>query len=243
LPKNGYICRANAPTKKCYNYNTMFKNLKSIFVTEDITSPDTQNATPPVADPLISPSDNPPAPPPFIATPQNQPDTQFTEVLLKALSDNNLQGLDYFEFKQSLKVTENMTAIDEPTRFRTAFAMGQPLGLTYQKLLETADYYIKVLERENNKFLDAMRQQGDGKNRTMIDEVAAMEKAVADKTALIAQLQQEIQTMQAQIMQSKETVAAHSQKIETTKNAFEASYKALRAQIDIDIQKIQQYLK
>ena len=219
----------------------MLKNLKSLFFVSD---ENTQNTQPPVAeDQMVSPTVVPKVPPRVsVLPPTAAPNTQFTDLLLKALADNNLDGLDYFEFKQSIKATDTLT-IDENTRFRTAFAMAQTMGLTYDKLVESAAYYLKVLEREEVRFADAMRQQGDGKNRTMIDEVAAMEKAVIDKNALIVQLQAEIQDLQTQIMTRKEAVASHAQKLEATKNGFEASYQAVRGQIEIDMQKIQQYLK
>ncbi len=153
-----------------------------------------------------------------------------------------MQGLDYFEYKQSLQATQNL-GLDEATRYRSAFAMGQTMGLTLTKLHETALYYINVLEREEQKFMDALKQQGEGKNRTMIDEVAAMEKAIIDKTAQIETLHREIADLQQKTTGLKQSVAENSQKIDGMKNQFEASYLDLRKQIEADVQKIQQYLK
>ncbi|MEY4925804.1 MAG: hypothetical protein RI894_240, partial [Bacteroidota bacterium] len=172
----------------------------------------------------------------------SQPSQQFTDILLKALADNNLQGLDYFEYKQSLQATQNL-GLDEAMRYRSAFAMGQTMGLTLPKLGETALYYINVLEREEQKFMDALKQQGEGKNRTMIDEIAAMEKAISDKTAQIEALHKEIADLQQKSTGMKQSVAEHAQKVEGMKNQFEGSYMHLRGQIEMDIQKIQQYLK
>jgi hypothetical protein len=218
----------------------MFEKLKGLFIVEDTTPPQT-NPAPQTNVPQQS------IPPVQQHQPQIQNngamiDPKFTEILVKALEENNLQGLDYFEFKQSLQATQTL-AIDEATRFRSAYAMGQTMGLTLPKLLETADYYMKVLEREDQKFMDALKQQGEGKNRTMIDEVAAMEKAVADKTAMIAQLQAEITDLQQKSEAMKQSIGETAQRIEATKNSFEATYQHIRSQIVADKQKIEQYLK
>jgi hypothetical protein len=223
----------------------MFEKLKSLFIVENTTKSDS-NPLPQTNVPQQSvPQQN--------VVQQNNPSPQiqnngalvepkFTEILVRALEENNLQGLDYFEFKQSLQATQSL-AIDEPTRFRSAYAMGQTMGLTLPKLLETADYYMKVLEREDQKFMDALKQQGEGKNRTMIDEVAAMEKAIADKTVLIEQMHQEIAALQQQTSTMKQSIGETAQRIEATKNSFDATYQHIRNQIIMDKQKIEQYLK
>jgi hypothetical protein len=219
----------------------MFDKIKSLFIVENPTPPTTQPA-PQTNVPQQSVPQQHVQQPPIVQNNGATIDPKFTEILVKALEENNLQGLDYFEFKQSLQATQNL-AIDEATRFRSAFAMGQTMGLTLPKLLETADYYMKVLEREDQKFLDALKQQGEGKNRTMIDEVAAMEKAVADKTAMMAQLQTEIADLQQKAATMKQSIGETAQRIEATKNSFEATYQHIKSQIILDKQKIQQYLQ
>ncbi len=222
---------------------SMFKNLKSLFIIEDdqpvakqeITQNTQQNVqnTQQNTQPVLPQQNN---------NSSATADPKMMEILLQALAQNNLQGLDYLEFKQSIQATQNLQ-IDERTRFQSAFAMAQTMGLSFQKLTETSEYYLRVLEREQQRFYETLKQQGEGKNRTMIDEVAAMERSIADKTAQIAQLQKEINDMQQQSSSTKQQVAEFSQKMEATKNSFDASYNELCAQIRKDIEKINQYLK
>ena len=224
-------------------YSNMFKNLKSLFIVEDEqpvvkqeTTQNTQNNT----------QQNTQNTQPVLPQQNNNlsanSDPKMMEILLQALEQNNLQGLDYLEFKQSIQATQNLQ-IDERTRFQSAYAMAQTMGMSYQKLVESSDYYLRVLEREQQRFYETLKQQGEGKNRTMIDEVAAMEQSIADKTAQIAQLQKEINDMQQQSSSTKQQVAEFSQKMEATKNSFDASYNDLCGQIRKDIEKINQYLK
>lgn len=85
-------------------------------------------------------------------------DQTILDTLFKSLSDNNLQGFDYFEYKQSLKTLRGM--LDEQTAFKSAFATAATMGITKEKLLETANFYVKVLEKEKEKFDEAARSQG-----------------------------------------------------------------------------------
>ena len=213
------------------------KNLKGLFVQENPTTTQSIETSPPPPTTV-----SPPSPPRTVPPPTNEGNPQMMEILLKALADNNLQGLDYFEYKQSLQATQHL-GLDEATRYRSAFAMAQTMGLTLPKLQETATYYISVLEREETRFADALKQQGEGKNRTMIDEIAAMEQAATEKTAQIEALHREIAELQQKTAAMKQSVAENAQKIEAMKTQFQGSYLNLRQQIELDIQRIQQYLK
>ena len=102
----------------------MFKNLKSLFIEnvddgskkEKIEEPkpvekNTKNKK--VTQPVAKAA--------FQASP-GKVSSKFMEILFKAMEDNNLDGFDYLEFKQSLKSLEKMP-MDEQTRFKSAFAM------------------------------------------------------------------------------------------------------------------------
>ena len=60
-------------------------------------------------------------------------DSKFMNVLLKAMDNNNLEGFDYLEFKQSLKSLEKMP-MDEATRYQSAFAMAKTMGASAAQL-------------------------------------------------------------------------------------------------------------
>ena len=86
------------------------------------------------------------------------PDNKFTEMLFKAIEENNLEGFDYLEFKQSLQSLKKVET-DEVKRFQSAFAMASTMGLTKSKLFESAKHYASVLGAEEKKFADAFQKQ------------------------------------------------------------------------------------
>ncbi|HNG89366.1 MAG TPA: hypothetical protein PK858_04155, partial [Saprospiraceae bacterium] len=74
-------------------------------------------------------------------------DERSLDFLTKALEKNNLPGFDYFEFKRAVATLLEMK-IDEDTAFKSAFATAATVGLTKEKLLDTAGYYRNLLDKE-----------------------------------------------------------------------------------------------
>ncbi len=84
----------------------------------------------------------------------NEKDDKIIDTLLAAIEKNNLGGFDYLEFRQSLKGLEKIV-VDEATRYKSAFATASTMGVTMDRLVETADYYAKILDKERDHFVKA----------------------------------------------------------------------------------------
>ena len=125
--------------------------------------------------PPSAPVETPSATPSRVSTPSpayvssGTANQRFTEILLTALEQNNQEGFDYFEYRESLKSLSKMP-LDERTKYQSAYAMAQTMGATPEKLKTSAGHYIQVLKNELSKFEDAHSQQrarliGDRENR------------------------------------------------------------------------------
>ena len=137
------------------------KKFKSVFVLEDEAAADQSAAKGSQHPAEMS------APPPksaasaSVAEPERGTvSNKFVEVLAAALEKNNQQGFDYFEFRQALRNLAKMP-MDEATRFHSAYAMAQTMGVTPEKLVESAKFYLDVLAKEQAKFSEAHAQQQD----------------------------------------------------------------------------------
>lgn len=221
----------------------MFKNLKSLFIeeVEDTgKSPDKKPAdkdkeasevVPSKAKVSESESGDP-----------GQVTRKFTEILLRAMEANNLDGFDYLEYKQSLKSLEKMP-MDESTRFQSAYAMAQTMGASPQKLIETAEHYVKVLQQEEKKFEDALTHQRNVQIGSKQKEITELEKQIKAKAEQIKILTQEIEADEKKAGALAAEIQDASQKVDSTKNNFIASYNALIDKISGDIEKMTKYLK
>ncbi|NJO89137.1 MAG: hypothetical protein HC831_09375 [Chloroflexia bacterium] len=100
---------------------------------------------------------------------------QIFNSLTKAISDANLPGEDYLEFVSALQAMKSID-LQESVKMQTVLATLSTKGLTVQKIVESADYYLKVLENEKDKFKQAMAQQTTGKIDTKHKQIKSLEE-------------------------------------------------------------------
>ncbi len=114
-------------------------------------------------------------------------DQRIFDSLEKALEENNQQGFDFLEFKNSLKTLAGIIP-DEATRYKSAYATAATMGVTVDRLLESAAFYQSVLEKERDNFTRAVNQQVDL-------NVTAKQKDVERLQALIGQKAEQIKRL------------------------------------------------
>ncbi|WP_299218413.1 hypothetical protein [uncultured Aquimarina sp.] len=226
----------------------MLKNLKSLFIVDDSEEENKKPAestekTDVNSDKKPVASTPPPLPNnPVSSSSEGALDTKIVEKLLQAIEKNNLDGFDYLEYKKSLKALEKMP-MDEATKYRSAFATASTMGVTLDKLLQTTNFYIGVLDKENEQFTGAFKNQFDSKVSGREREIAQFESIIKEKSEEIKRLTEEIAKHQQEISDLKAKVEESNSKINKTQNDFKVSYDHLKAQFEEDIVKMQKYLK
>ncbi len=219
----------------------MLKNLKSLFIIEEEASPKPSQGkqAAPQAQKQATHAHTLPQSAQGQAGKVNE---KFMDLLFKAMEENNPEGFDYMEFRQSLNSLKKMP-MDEQTRFQSAFAMAQTLGATPAALLDSAMHYIAVLKREEQQFEQALAAQKDKQIGSKETELANLQQTIQAKAEQIKRLTQEIETHQQQVQHIQQELAEASVKVESTKNDFIASYNALVEQIQADVENMKIYLK
>ena len=167
---------------------------------------------------------------------------KFYDILFGAMETHNQEGFDYLEYKKSLQTLSKMP-MDEQTRYFSAFAAAQAMGITSQKLNESAQFYLNILKSEDSKFQESVslqRQKQIGSKEKAITDLDATMKA---KSEQIVRLTQEIKTHQDDMEKMKAEISDAVIKIETTLSDFHATYNDLIGQIGQDVEKMKKYLK
>ena len=167
---------------------------------------------------------------------------QFYDLLFGSLEKNNQEGFDYLEFKKSLNALSKL-ALDEQTRFQSAFAAAQSMGTTQQKLTSTASIYLKTLKDEESKFQEALNLQREKQIGDKEKNIATLQVNLKGKNDEIMKLSKQIEQDTVEVEKLKAEIAGSIASLDTKKNDFKASYNDLASQIELDIQKIGQYLK
>lgn len=219
----------------------MLKNLKSLFIIEEEPSPKSGQSKP-AAPQAQKPATHVHTLPQSEQGQAGRVNEKFMDLLFKAMEDNNPEGFDYMEFRQSLNSLKKMP-MDEQTRFQSAFAMAQTLGATPAALLDSAMHYIAVLKREEQQFEQALAAQKEKQIGSKEAELANLQQTIEAKAEQIKRLTQEIETHQQQVQRIQQELAEAAVKMESTKNDFIASYNALVEQIQADVENMKTYLK
>lgn len=212
----------------------MWKNIRSLFIIEDET-------TAPAPEAPKVPGSSPQAPQNSQAA-RGKVTEQFTEVLLRAMSEQDAEGFDYLEFKKSLNSLKKMD-MDDATRYQSALAMAQTMGANPAHLAESAHYYIEVLKKERAKFGEALANQQKRQVEDKEQKIRQIEEELKAKAGQIQQLQQEIEARQKESGMLKTQIREAMDKLLATQNDFAASFDALAGQIMQDAEKIKQFLK
>lgn len=166
---------------------------------------------------------------------------KFVSLFIKALEKNNQPGFDYIEFKQSLGVMATMN-IDESTAIRSAFATASTVGLTKKKLMESANYYAKVINQEKEHFDAALAKRINQKVGGKVKEVEKLKEQIVKYNSKIEQLKAQIEKHQHTIDTADEQIQAEKEKILGTQNNFERTHENFIDQIKSDIENFNTYL-
>ncbi len=218
-----------------------FKSIKALFIVEDPNAPQTRpvadnpaQAEKPTASTIASTSAAPARP--------GEVNPKFLEVLMKAMEAANLPGVDYLEYRQSVKSLKKMP-MDEPVRYQSAFAMAHAMGATPAKLIESAAHYLDVLKSEQSKFEQALRNQTTERIGNRQEMLKNLGVTLQQKAEQIKNLTQEMEAHSAEMEKLDLEIKEATSKVEGTKNDFLASYQALTGQINVDVENMKRFLK
>lgn len=164
-------------------------------------------------------------------------DDRSLEMLTKAIESNDLPGFDYLEFKRAVAALMQMN-LDQPTAFKSAFTTAATMGLTKEKLLETAAYYRNIVEKESENFAKALESQQKAKITDREQEVKRLRDQIERHKSEIVRLQNELAQYLDQVANAETAIKADADRLAKTSTAFESAQKAVLLHIDRDIENI-----
>lgn len=171
---------------------------------------------------------------------ENQ-DPRALEFLLNSLEKNNLPGFDYLEFKKAIHALTGLS-MEEATAYKSAFTTASTMGLTKEKLLESANYYRSVLEKEEAGFEKALEGQQETKIGSKKQEVERLLNQENRHAQEIRRLQEEAAAYRVQVELLNEQMDAEAQRLEKLKAGFHATLLSVLTQMDGDIEKLHRHV-
>ena len=168
-------------------------------------------------------------------------DDRSLEFLAQAIEKNNLPGFDYYEFKRAIATMMSM-GMDEAMAHKGAFTTAATLGITKEKLVDTAGYYRNLVAKEKEHFDQALENQNATKITARQTENQRLRDQIARNKADIQRLQDEMAGYLQQIDQAEVALKNESEKLGKTRSAFEFTHQAIVLQIEKDIENLHKYL-
>jgi len=171
-------------------------------------------------------------------------DTKFHEYLLGVIEKNNLDGVDYYEFNKSKKNLDNAPGFTEQMKYQSAFGVLQAsTNLTKERLLETADHYLNVLDNEEKDFEASKKSKIASDVTSRMNNVSEKEKMIASKSEDIIKLQTDIAQLRNEMSVLQNEAQNEQFKIESTAKNFKYTLEAVKAQIISDKTNIQTFIQ
>ena len=191
--------------------------------------------------PISSSKPSPPIEVPKVSTPVTQINPEVFKSIEDALSEANLEGFDYFEFAKILEGLKEKIPSEE-ARYQTAYTTSAIMGTTKATLLETAQHYLSVLNRESDKFSAFYKDQI---KNTVTDKEASLisiDKAIEEKQQQIKLLNDEINEITKSKTVINNEIIENQSKADKIKNDFMATIGIFLKRVNDDAEKIQKYI-
>jgi len=160
-------------------------------------------------------------------------DQRFAGYFDKLFSDANIPGPDYYEFARMIVAMQAIP--DERARYAAAFAGLQVQGLDKDKLLSTANEYLRVLATDADQFQKTVDTAMQEKVRRRSAEAEEKSRRIEALTKEILELQQQIGALQKEVEEAKE-------KLDVSSSGYTAESERRKQQILADIEKIKQFI-
>ncbi len=166
---------------------------------------------------------------------------KFEKYFDKLFDQANFPGPDYFEFYKTMETLEPHIH-DEKARFSATFASLSIQGLTKPSLIDTANKYKDIIEKDKADFELALNDKLKQEVGIRQKELQSLEKKMAANSELIQKLTKEISESQAHIGKLKTEVMEEENKLTKNANGYRIASLAIISKITTDIQKIQSIL-
>lgn len=160
--------------------------------------------------------------------------TDYNNVLEEAIRKNNPAGPDYFEFSDVLRKLEGRP-FTEQQKYENAFAAFESMGITSEKLVKSAESYLKVMDKEKSEFEQELAGARESGIKTKQSQMEANQKNVEEYT-------KRIQDLTAQNQQLAVDINSSTNELNAEEIAFNNAYTQRQNLIYDHISKIQNYL-
>lgn len=156
---------------------------------------------------------------------------EILDYFMKVFSDNNIQGPDYQEFRTALDGMKSQP-MDEATKIKTLSISFGAMGLTPQKLVETANQYKKLFASKLDAYGAELKKQYEIQVESKQKEIDVLSNANKVIDEEMIKLNDKKMKNEAAIKELTQKMQTSISELNTNKNDWQATYDELITEID-----------
>ena len=168
------------------------------------------------------------------------------EHLRKTLAENNMPGIDYWEFQEAKNDMNGQVGMTDQLKYASAFiGMKSASGnkLTKDALLQAADFYIGIVDKEVQEFKAESAASRSQKVDALMEDAKQKENSINEKIQLINKLNEEIAKLRTEASTLQNEAQNNAVKIDNAINSFVTTAEAVKKQINDDKTNINAYIQ
>jgi uncharacterized protein YoxC len=168
------------------------------------------------------------------------------EHLRKTLAENNMPGIDYWEFQEAKNDMNGQTGMTEQSKYVSAFiALKAASGskITKDSLLQAADFYIGIVDKEVQEFKEESAASRGQKVDALMEDSKQKEASINEKIQLINKLNEEIAKLRTEVSTLQNEAQNNAIKIDNAINSFVTTAEAVKKQINDDKMNINAFIQ
>lgn len=162
---------------------------------------------------------------------------KILETLHKAMDKANLPGEDYYELTKAVDAMKAIS-LSEEDKLKTALAALSTKGLTKGKVLDSAAYYLEVLENEKRKFYAAFENKIKGSINADKKRITQLKEAIKEKNTSILELKTIIEESKVKIKELETEISKSDEKVAGIEESFLYTYEHVINKIKKDIERV-----
>lgn len=172
------------------------------------------------------------------------PELKFIEHFAAVLEKTNLQGPDYFEFRETLRNLSNL-GLSEEKQYQAAWASFKAMGgiTDVAVLTNTASQYLNALNADRESFIKSVDNALTERVGGLQNEQKQLQTENETLAKQILELQNKINANNERLGKIGTEIDEQSQKINQNRQTYEVTYTTFVDQVKTDIGRIAQYLK
>ena len=172
-------------------------------------------------------------------------DKTFSDSFQQIIADNNIQGIDYFEFAQALKGMSGIAGQSESVNFQSVFNILKvsDATLSKDKLIKAVEHYVGVLKAEEAEFKSEMEASIQ---REVVSRREKAESLTEENRTLVQKIQEindKIQKNNEDVLSLNSEAAGAEAKIGQTHKNFITTLAHVISGLETDKEKINQLIK